>query len=650
MTHLHSVWRTLALAALAVSTALAAPAPELPVEHFFRNPAIAQLRFSPNGRYIAALVPHERRLNLVVMDVEKKTKNLITAFKEFGISSYRWANDDRLVMLLDDDGDEDFLPFAIDRDGKNFTKFDDTKGFTEIVRSDPKNPRRVLVYSNQTHSNRIDPCWLDVKTGKVTIIAANPGDVQSWVLDWNFVARFAIEGRALESTILYRDKAGSDWKTLATFADGQPRWRPLAFAGDNRTVYIASNEGRKTDAIYKYDTVTHQRGELVFADPEDRYDVTGLITADGDNKIAGVRYTTDRVVEYYWDETMARRQKILDQALPGTINQQQVISDDGKLVLVSARSDREPGVYYLFDESKKKIEELAVARPHLDPAQLAPMKAIRYQARDGLEIEAMLTLPVGREPRKLPLIVNPHGGPFGPRDEWRYNPEVQLLANRGFAVIQPNYRGSGGYGDWFERLGYRQWGRTMQDDLSDAVKWAVDTGLADPNRVVILGASYGGYAVMAGLTYTPELYCAGVNYVGVTDLKLRASQFRSTEFRRAWMKTRVGDLHEDTAELEARSPVNFAQNIRVPVIMAYGQTDPRVTREHGDDMKSAMEKYNKEFEFIIESGEGHGFRKEENAIAFYTRVDEFLKKHVLAKVDVQIGPSKVIEMPAKSSQ
>jgi len=629
----------------------ASPPPELPVEHFFRNPAITQLRFSPNGRYIAALVPYERRLNLVIMDWEAKTKNLITAFKDFSISSYRWANDDRLVMLLDDDGDEDFLPFAIDRDGKNFIKFDDTKGFTDISRRDPKNPRRVLVYSNQTHRDRIDPCWLDVKTGKVTVIAANPGDVQSWVLDWNHVARFAIESRSLESTVLYRDKAGGDWKTLATFQDGQPQWRPLGFAGDNRTVFIASNEGRKTYAIYKYDTATLQRGELVFADPEDRYDVTALISSDDDSRVAGVRYTTDRVVEHYWDETVARRQRILDEALPGLINQQQVISEDGKRVLVQSRSDREPGVYYLFDEAKKKIEELAVLRPHLDPSQLAPMKAIRYKARDGLEIEAMLTLPVGREPKKLPLVINPHGGPFGPRDEWRYNPEIQLLANRGFAIIQPNYRGSGGYGDWFERLGYRQWGRAMQDDLTDAVKWAVETGLADPARVVILGASYGGYAVMAGLTFTPELYAAGVNYVGVTDLKLIASQRRSTEGRKAWTKTRVGDLFEDSDELYTRSPVNFAQRIRVPVIMAYGQSDPRVTREHGDDMRSALAKHNKDFEFIIESGEGHGFRKEENAIAFYTRVDDFLKKHVLTRrTEVQIGPSKVIELPAKSSQ
>jgi dipeptidyl aminopeptidase/acylaminoacyl peptidase len=190
----------------------------------------------------------------------------------------------------------------------------------------------------------------------------------------------------------------------------------------------------------------------------------------------------------------------------------------------------------------------------------------------------------------------------------------------------------------------------MQDDLSDAVKWAVETGLADPNRVVIAGASYGGYAAMAGLTFTPELYAAGVNYVGVTDLKLIASQRRSRDDRKFWTKTRLGDFYEDADELYARSPVNFAQQIQAPVIMAYGQTDPRVTREHGDDMRAAMSKHGKEFEFLIESGEGHGFRKEENAIAFYTRVDEFLKRYVLAKVDVKIGPTEVLQLPAKSDE
>lgn len=629
----------------------AAPAAEIPVEHFFRNPAISQLRFSPSGRYLAALVPHERRLNLVIMDREAKTKNLITAFKDFSISSYRWANDDRLVMLLDDDGDEDLLPFAINRDGKDFMKFDDTRAFIEISRSDPKNPRRVLALSNQTYRDRADPVWLDVKTGKVTVIAANPGDVRGWVLDWNHVARFGISGRLLEQTILYRDKAGDAWRTLARFKDGEPSWRPLAFAGDNRTVYVTSNVGRKTFALYTYDTVTHQRSaEPVFADPGDRYDVTEVIIGGAEGKVVGARYVTDRITEVYWDPTYQRRQRILDEALPGLVNTQQLVTEDGRQVLVISRSDREPGVYYLFDEERRKIEELAVIRPHLDPAALAPMKAVRYRARDGLEIEAMLTLPVGRAPQGLPLIINPHGGPFGIRDEWRYSPEVQLYANRGFAVLQPNYRGSGGYGQWFEQRGYRTWGRAMQDDLTDAVKWAVESGLADPQRVVIAGASYGGYAAMAGVTFTPELYAAGVNYVGVTDLKLIAAQRRSRDDRKLWIKTRMGDLFEDAEELAARSPVNFAPQIRAPVIMAYGQTDPRVTREHGDDMRAAMTKHGKEFEFLIESGEGHGFRKEENAIAFYTRVDAFLKRHVLSKVDVKVGPSEVLQLPAKSGE
>lgn len=634
MKHSSSFILLVALGVSFIGSSLAAEQtvpPEFPVAHFFRNPAIVQLRFSPNGKYIAALVPYEHRLNLVIMDTEKRTKNLITGFKDFSISSYRWANDDRLVMLLDDDGDEDFLPFAIDRDGKNFTKFDDTKAISSILRRDPNNSRRVLVLSNQTHANRADPCWLDVKTGKITVIAKNPGQVRTWVLDGENVPRFAIESRTLEETILYRAKAGDDWKPLATFQDGEPKWTPLAFDSDNRTVYIRSNEGRKTYAIYRYDTVTHKRGELVYADPDDHYDMRGVVSFEDDlgrSPIVGVTYTSDRDSIYYFDETMIRRQRILDQAMPDTINRQMSVSGERKQIVVVARSDREPGVYYLFDEERKKIDELAVTRPHIDPATMAPMKAIRYKARDGLEIEAMLTLPLGREPRGLPLVIHPHGGPFGIRDEIGFSPEVQLYANRGYAVLQPNYRGSGGYGEWFERLGYRQWGRIMQDDLSDAVKWAVDTGLADPKRVVIAGASYGGYAVMAGLAFTPELYCAGVNYVGVTDLKRIASQRRSTEDRRAWTRTRVGDLYDDSSELEARSPVNFASSIRAPVIMAYGQSDPRVTREHGDDMKVALSRAKKDFEFIIESGEGHGFRKEENAIAFYTQVDAFLKKHV----------------------
>lgn len=602
----------------------AAPPPELPLEDFFGSPAISRLQFSPNGRFLAALVPVERRLNLVVMDLEKKDKKLITAFKDFSVSSYEWVNDDRLVMLLDDDGDEDFVAYAIDRDGKNFDRLDAARS---IVRRDPANPRRVLVYAAVTHRGYPDPCWLDVHTGKLTVIAKNPGHVRSWVIDRNFQVRFGVSGESLDQALLYREKNGDEWKEIAQLKDGAPSWRPLAFDGDNRTVFVASSHGRSTSAIYRMDVASMTLGEIVCEDPV--YDVDGVVWSQSAKRIVGIRYSADKERSHWLDEDFAKRQQILDSSLPGMINVQREVSDDGSKILVYSYADREPGVYYLFNQAQKKIEELAVVRPKIDPAAMAKMTPVTYQARDGLTIHAYLTLPVGREAKNLPFIVNPHGGPFGIRDEWRFSPEVQFLANRGFAVLQPNYRGSGGYGTEFERKGYRQWGRAMQDDLTDGVKWAIAQGIADPKKVVILGASYGGYAVMAGLAFTPELYCAGVNYVGVTDLKLIALAGRDFRGARDWRQSRLGDLYKDADELHARSPVNFAQNIRVPVLMAYGRRDPRVTREHGDDMKAALEKHQKSFEFIMESEEGHGFRKEEKSIDYYRRVEAFLKKHVL---------------------
>lgn len=613
------------IVAFALSTVAAAAGPELPVETFFGNPAMAQLRFSPTGRYLAALVPHERRMNLVVMDLEKKAKALVTGFKEFGITSYQWANDDRLVLLMDDDGDEDFIAFAIDRDGRNFERLDRA---SQIIRRDRTNPRRVIVYSNPTVRDRPDPCWLDVKTGRLSPITKNPGNVVGWVLDHANVARFGITRDGLTHGIIYRDRDGQPWRKLGEFKDGEPRWMPLEFDGDNRTVYISSDIGRKTNAVFRYDTATHQRGELVLGD--EIYDVESVSWSEGRQRVVAVTYEADKPRVHWLDESFARRQKIIDEALPGTFNAQLEATDDGSKIVIFARSDREPGVYYLFDSERRKIDEMAVVRPAVDPQQMAAMKPVRYPARDGVIIHAYLTLPAGRTGRNLPLLINPHGGPFGIRDTWRYNPEVQFLANRGYAILQPNYCGSGGYGDAFERLGYRQWGRTMQDDLTDAVKWAVAEGIADPRRVGIIGASYGGYAVMAGLAFTPELYRVGINYVGVTDLMLIAKQRREPEWIRLWNKSRVGDAFEDADELRARSPVFHADKIRAPVFMAYGRSDPRVTREHGDDMKAALARHGKQFEYIIETDEGHGFRREEKSIGFYTMVDAFLKQHLAA--------------------
>lgn len=368
-------------------------------------------------------------------------------------------------------------------------------------------------------------------------------------------------------------------------------------------------------------------GEMVFGD--DTYDVTDLIYSRSLRKVIGFSYEADKPRVHWIDTDFARYQKIVDEAFPDTANFIREATPDGKKLLVATTSDREPGVYHLMDLEKKKITELAVTRPWIDPAQMARMTPIAYQARDGLMLHGYLTLPVGRDPKGLPLVINPHGGPYGIRDHWGFNPEVQFLANRGFAVLQVDYRGSGGYGPGFMRAGYKRWGLEMQDDLSDGVKWAIGRGYADPKRVVIEGASYGGFAVMAGLAFTPELYCAGVNVAGVASMKMfLEDRIDAPEALRLLLARRWGDLKKDKARLEATAPELHAAQVRAPVFMAYGENDPRVRIEHGWTLEKALKKTGKKYELFVKRDEGHGYRKEENAVELYQRIDAFLKAHV----------------------
>ena len=378
------------------------------------------------------------------------------------------------------------------------------------------------------------------------------------------------------------------------------------------------------------------------------YRIKGAIYDGNKKRVVGFAYRADKARVVWVDDDYKALQQKIDASLPETTNFILHASPDDAKRLILSFSANDPGVYYLFDSQKKKIDELGVVRPDVDPEQMAKVEPVKFTARDGLEIHGYLTLPRGRIAKNLPLILHPHGGPYGIRDDWRFDAEVQFYANRGYAVLQVNYRGSGGYGHAFERAGFKKWGLEMQNDLSDGVKWVVDQGIADPGRVVISGASYGGYAVMAGLAFTPELYCAGINYVGATDIQILIPKDVPAE-RLLWSRTHLGDLADaaDRKRIHDTSPVHFAENVRAPVLMAYGKNDPRVHIDHGYDMERALKKAGKAYEMIIEADEGHGFRKEEKSIAFFTRVDAFLKKYVPpAGGKVNVGKPEVISMPA----
>lgn len=651
----------LALPLFAAEVPVSSPAPvvaEPPVATFFQAPTIASMVFSPNGKYIACLVPFERRMNLAVIDLEKGTKNLITNFKDRQASQPSWANNDRLLFRVDDDGKESFALYAVNRDGqdpvvlasgysKAASNSEINVRFRSVLGRIEEDPRHILVLANLTYPDWSDVAKLNLKTGTMSVVVEAPGDVDYYLRDRAGEVRIAVVQKQQIRRVLLRDTVAKTWVTLSEHHMDAPGWEPIAFDGDNRTLYIWSDVGRKTRAVYRYDVAEKKQLDLVFGD--ETYDVYGAVYDAFKKKIVGISYEADRTRFHWIDDDMGKVQAKLDASLPDTVHRPQQFATDGSKIIYFSSSDRDPGVYYLYDRKTKKVNELAVVKPGIDPEKMSAMKPITFTARDGLKLHGYLTLPAGRSAKNLPLILHPHGGPFGIRDGWGFDSEVQYYASRGFAVLQVNYRGSGGYGFEFERAGFKKWGLEMQDDLTDGVKWAIAEGIADPGRVVISGASYGGYATMAGLTFSPELYCAGINYVGVTDIELLILR-DSTPGRIYWENTRLGVLSDtaDKKRIHDTSPVHFADRISVPLLMAYGKNDPRVTIDHGFDMERALKKAGKSFELTIEEDEGHGFRKEEKSIAFFTKVDAFLKKNVLSAANVKVGPSRVIDLPAKN--
>jgi dipeptidyl aminopeptidase/acylaminoacyl peptidase len=624
--------RILTLVTLCVAPLVssAAPTPLVAIDHFFQTPSMTGIEFSPDGKRILCLIPYNGRRNLAVIDLEKKSKNLLSSFEDKDALGPFWVNNDRILFFADRDGNENFDIYSVNADGSNPAMISPDRSVT-LLRRLKDDPSSILVQAAITHRDWFDVAKMNVKTGKLSQpIARAPGPVSYYVLDRANQVRFAVLRDVFTSTnkVLYRENDRAEWREVASSAFDQPAWRPLAFDGDNKTVFVASDVGRKTVGVFSYDTSdpTMQFREI-FTDPV--YDVEELIFDDSKQRIVGVTYEGDRRRFHWIDDELKAVHQRMESSLPGTVHQPTQFSDDGSRIVFYSYSDRDPGVYYLYDRKRQRVEELAVVNPKIDPAQMAVMKPISYKARDGLLLHGYLTLPAGREAKGLPLIVHPHGGPYGPRDEWGFNPEVQFYANRGFAVLQVDFRGSGGYGFWFEQAGFKKWGLEMQDDLTDGVQWLIQQGIADPKRVVISGASYGGYATMAGLVYTPELYAAGINYVGVVDIRNLIPKAVPRAYMH-WMHTRLGDLSkaEDRKRIEDTSPVNFADRIRVPVLMAYGRNDPRVPIDQAYDIKRALERAKIPHELIVEDGEGHGFRRESRRIAFYTKIDEFLNAHI----------------------
>jgi dipeptidyl aminopeptidase/acylaminoacyl peptidase len=601
------------------------------MKDFFRNPEKTNYSLSPDGEYFAFLMPWKSRLNIFVQKIGSDKLMRVTSETNRDISEYFWANSKRIVYLKDDSGDENYRLFGVDLDGKNnkdLTPFE--KVTVEIIDELEENDDELIIAINNRDSTVFDVYRLNVITGNLEIIAKNPGNITGWLTDHEGKLRIAVTTDGVNTGLLYRKKEDEEFKLIHT-CNFKEALIPLMFTYDNKFIYAKSNINRDKTAIVKFDVENNKELEVIFEHPD--VDVSNLHSSKKRKMITGVSFTTEKKKSHFFDEDRKKLQEILESKLPGY---EVVIADlnkDEDKIMVRTYSDKSRGAYYFYNLINKEFFKLCDVSPWLNEEFLADMKPIKFTSRDGLTINGYLTLPLGPEPKNLPAVVTPHGGPWA-RDSWGFDPETQFLANRGYAVLKINFRGSVGYGRKFWECSFKKWGLEMQDDITDGVNWLIEEGIADKNRIGIYGGSYGGYAVLAGLAFTPDLYKCGVDYVGVSNLFTFMNSIPPywKPFLDMFYEM-VGDLEKDKEILKKSSPVFHVDKIKAPLLIAQGANDPRVAKSESDQMVEALKKRGIDVPYIVKDNEGHGFQNEENRFEFYRKMEEFLGRHLGGKVE-----------------
>lgn len=600
--------------------------PELALEDFFKNPEKAYFKISPNGKYISYTAPWESRMNIFVQEVGQDTAVQITFEKDRDIAGYIWGNNDQILYIKDEGGNEDYKLFAVNVDGENqkcLTCFEGVR--TMLIDDLEDNPKEVIIGLNKRVPYVFDPYRLNIETGDLTLLAENPGNIVGWQTDHDGKLRLAYALNGADQVLLYRKSENDSFEEILT-TSWRDQFNAFFFTFDNEKLYAASNLGRDKLEVVIFDPETGEEVETIYRN--DEVDVSNLHYSRKKQQITAASYTTDKRQYHFFDDEAAAMFEFLHSQLPEYEIAIAGNDKEEKTLIIRTYSDRSRGAYYVFQVEDKKLQKIADVSPWLNEDHLAKMQPVSYKSRDGLTIHGYLTLPKAVDPKHLPVVIHPHGGPWA-RDHWGFNPEVQFLANRGYAVLQMNFRGSTGYGKEFWLKSVKQWGRTMQDDITDGAQWLIDEDIADPEKLAIYGGSYGGYAVLAGLAFTPDLYACGIDYVGVSNL----FTFMETippywEPMRPQLYELVGHPKEDSLLLAERSPALHAENIVAPLFIAQGANDPRVKKSESDQMVEAMRERGVEVEYMVKDNEGHGFRNEENRFDFYRAMESFLNSHI----------------------
>jgi dienelactone hydrolase len=647
------------LLVLLTCIALPARAERLPVEIFAQPALFNSMTLSRDGKFVAYTAEFENAERVFMRDIDKKSVMAMEmpsgATGLFGtVGAITWISNKRLLV-------SSFMGYvAMDRDGKDYTMLTGPARSYGVNKQDDQNIRagRLLHVSSPTESDQVlleeydhvgyggrvsaggfvagglpNIIKMNTRTAHFTREEENPGDITGWMADRQGNIRGGIKFNGLKRQVMYRDSEKSPWRALKGFEGDAQETYPLGFSYDGTQLYVSKVAENGRYALYTYDLATEKLGEQILA--HELYDIGpsnggGAILAP-DGRLIGVRYYTETARTYWTDPDYAAIQRQIDQAVPRSVNRIVSFSQDEQQLLVFANSARNPGSYYLFDRKNHTLAKFVDVMPWVKPEQMAETLPFKVKARDGLMLNGYLTAPAGREMKNLPMVVLVHGGPWA-RDAYGFDPQVQFLANRGYLVMQVNYRGSTGYGWDFYEKGFRMVGTAMQDDIEDATRFAIRKGMADPKRVGIMGASFGGYSTLMGLIRTPDLYRCGVNIAGVTEwasILRHGGSLSPTSY--AFSVDRIGDPKKDAEALKAISPVYHVDKIQAPLLIVHGRDDAVVPYEQAKDLVAALDKAGKSYELIAKFNEPHGIYNYKNRIELYQRVEAFLAKHMPAE-------------------
>lgn len=628
----------------------------IPAESFARLPRVESVKFSPSGKYLAVLRNQDGQTHLVTQATSGADAHVVVTSdnSDYFIKWFEWVNDERLLVSIRFAYTRKRVEtvetrlIGVNRDGtggnqelikpKNATSIFGSEHYSQIqdqvVGYLPDDPKHVLIALDAAIPNSPNVYRLNVESGTRSLVQANPGNaeglrrIHAWMADQAGRVRLGIGGRDTMQRIIVRSSGSDDWRELAEFDfTKESGVSPLGFDSDPDVLYVrALHDGRQAIFKLRIDQPDAPR-ELVVADPT--FDIGGpLIYSRWLRAVVGVSYAAEGIRTVYWDKRAQAVQARIDSALPNRRNVIVSSSHDGKRHVVVSGNAVQPAQYFIFDREHDRVVKFAESRPDVDAGKMSVPKPVTIQARDGLALHGYLTAPLERDERAMPLVVFPHGGPWV-RDTAHWDSWVQLFASRGWAVLQVNFRGSSGYGEDFLRAGFQRWGLEMQDDITDAVRWTIQQGIANANRICIVGASYGGYAALMGAVKTPDLYQCAISIAGVTDLRRLVDERRFFFRGEALADAHIGRWWSDRDRLNETSPISHAREIRTPLLLMHGASDVVVPVEHSREMADALKETGVQTYRYIELPQGdHWLSREPDRIQIFREMEAFLKSHL----------------------